>query len=261
MKCRKVLLSFDIEEFDFPRERGEEISVQDGVRVSREGAVKILDVLKKNDIKATFFTTGNFAKYAPEIIERMIKDGHEIAAHGVDHFMRKEKEIAEAKKILESFPGVKISGWRQPRMGAIRYEELEENGYMYDSSVNPAFIPGRYNNLKTPRKIFRIGKIIEVPASVSTPLRVPLFWLALHLFPLSLYKRLAWLALRRDGYFATYFHPWEFTDLSKFSIVPFYIQYNSGDKLLSRLDSLIKYLKKKGCEFERFSEFVTNRDE
>ena len=40
-----------------------------------------------------------------------------------------EKESAEAKKILESFPGVEVSGWRQTRMGAIKYEELEENGH------------------------------------------------------------------------------------------------------------------------------------
>ena len=97
----KVLLSFDIEEFDFPKERGEEISVEDGVKVSKIGAEKILKILKRQDVKATFFITGNFAKFAPEIVKQMVKDGHEVAAHGVNHFNPQKSDIKEAKQILE----------------------------------------------------------------------------------------------------------------------------------------------------------------
>ena len=86
-----ILLSFDTEEFDVPREHGVDFSLADGMKVSVEGTNRILDVLKDNDVKATFFCTGNFVREAPDTIQRIIREGHELACHGVDHW-RIEKD-------------------------------------------------------------------------------------------------------------------------------------------------------------------------
>ena len=56
-----ILLSFDTEEFDVPKEHGVEIPLEEQVRISTIGTNKILDCLKRNGIKATFFCTANFA--------------------------------------------------------------------------------------------------------------------------------------------------------------------------------------------------------
>lgn len=250
---KKALLSFDIEEFDFPRERGEKISLKEGVAVSKTGLERILKVLAETDVKATFFVTGNFAKTEPMMIRRMVREGHEIAAHGVDHFVQKKTDIKNAKKILEKITRRRIYGWRQPRMQKIDYDELRKNGYKYDSSVNPAFIPGRYNNSKISRKPFLVSGILEIPASVATIMRVPLFWLSLHLFPFSIYVLFAKMAARKTGYFVTYAHPWEFSDaLASFKIVPWYIKHNSGVKLEKRLTKLISSLKESDFEFTTY---------
>lgn len=45
----------------------------------------ILDLLKQENIKATFFVLGARAKYNPEIIKREYKEGHYIANHGYSH--------------------------------------------------------------------------------------------------------------------------------------------------------------------------------
>lgn len=255
---KKVLLSFDVEEFDMPRERGGDISLEEGVQVSAEGLEKILDLCKKMKVKATFFCTGNFAKNRPELIKRMVKDGHEVACHGVDHFKPERTDIENSKKIVEKVAGAKVFGYRQPRMQKINYKELVANGYEYDSSVNPAFIPGRYNHLDVPRKPFKKDGIIEVPTSVATFARVPLFWLALHLFPLKIYMAGVKMSLKKTGYFATYFHPWEFADLTYFDIVPSYIKHNSGDKLVFRLEYVIGELKKYGCDFVCYKDFANS---
>ena len=47
-----ILLSFDIEEFDVPREHGVNYSLEEGVKVSVEGTNIILDILKRNDVRA-----------------------------------------------------------------------------------------------------------------------------------------------------------------------------------------------------------------
>ncbi|MBR2588773.1 polysaccharide deacetylase family protein [Candidatus Saccharibacteria bacterium] len=258
---KQVLLSFDIEEFDFPREKGQQFSVEEGVKVSKVGAEKILKLLEKEHIKATFFVTGNFAKLAPQIIKKMIKDGHEVAAHGVDHFSPEKNDIKQAKLILKSITKKEVLGWRQPRMQKIDYEELSRHGYLYDSSVNPAFIPGRYNNANVSRIPYRTNQnsnsIIEIPASVVTFMRIPLFWLAFHNFPFWFYFTLAKMSMKKTGLLVTYFHPWEFTNLTKYDVVPWYIKRNSNDKLVKRLGKLIRKLKTENCDFVTFSEYAS----
>ena len=256
---RVVLLSFDVEEFDLPKEHGAEISLEEGIKVSTEGLERILEVLKKTGVKATFFCTGNYAKAKPELLKQIAKDGHEIACHGVDHFNPKKSDVCESKTIVEKMVGCKVAGYRQPRMQKIDYMELKRCGYKYDSSVNPAFIPGRYNNLKTPREPFTKEGVLEIPTSVATFVRVPLFWLALHLFPVSLYVRLAKMSLKKTGYFATYFHPWEFADLGAYKVVPKYIKYNSGIKLARRLEKTIRRLEK-NSSFATYSEYASSLD-
>ncbi len=251
---KQVLLSFDVEEFDLPREHGGVISVKRGAEVSSKGLVRVLDLLKSRGVKATFFTTVNFAKEQPELVQRIIDEGHELACHGVNHFGPRVGDAKKCKKYLEKEFGVEVVGWRQPRMFKMSYRELKQYEYIYDSSVNPAFIPGRYNNTKVPRKPYMKNGILEIPTSV-TGLRVPMFWLALHLFPSKIYCGLARKVLRDTGYFATYFHPWEFTNLSRFEKVPSYIKYNSGMELVRRLDKVISALKKEEGEFMTYVEF------
>ncbi len=254
-----VMLSFDVEEFDFPRERGEAFSLEEGIKVSKSGLDKVLKLLSEKGVRATFFCTGNFALAEAKLLQEMAKEGHEIACHGVDHFEVKETDAVESKQIVEKAVKVKVVGYRQPRMQKIDYGQLFSCGYRYDSSVNPAFIPGRYNNLKVSVKPFYRQKILEIPVSVATNLRMPMFWLALHLYPRRMYIEFAKRIVRKNGYFATYFHPWEFAEISKFKIVPWYIKKNSGDRLIRRLGDLIDALKKENYGFITYKEFYENK--
>ena len=56
---KTVLLSFDTEEFDVPREHGVPYSLEEGMKVSMEGTTLILDILQKYSIKGTFFKSFN----------------------------------------------------------------------------------------------------------------------------------------------------------------------------------------------------------
>lgn len=259
-KHQAVLISFDVEEFDLPREHGAEISLEEGVKVSSAGLERVLDLLARTNIKATFFITGNFATHRPDLVQKIVKYGHEVACHGVDHFDPKSTDPAISKQLVEKAAPQAIHGYRQPRMFKIGYSALATAGFEYDSSVNPAWIPGRYNNRNIPRRPFKKQGITELPVSVATGLRVPLFWLALHLFPAALYVKLAKTSLKETGYFATYFHPWEFSDeLKGYGAVPAYIKKNSGLKLISRLEKVILALQKSGYEFQTYHEFLESQ--
>lgn len=46
---------------------------------------KILDVLRENNVRAIFFITGDYLKREPELVRRMIEEGHEVGNHTVSH--------------------------------------------------------------------------------------------------------------------------------------------------------------------------------
>jgi len=252
-----ILLSFDTEEFDVPKEHGVDFSLEDGMAVSVVGTTRILDILKENGVKATFFCTSNFVKNAPEIMKRIAGEGHEIACHGCDHWTPKASDVRESKEIIENLMGRECRGYRQPRMFPVSDSEIEACGYRYNSSLNPAFIPGKYIHLASPRTCFMKGKVLQIPASVTPLVRFPLFWLSLHNLPERIYHKLVLRTLEHDGYFVTYFHPWEFIDLKKPQYkMPFVSKNHSGLEMCGRLDRFVKMLISKGENFITFSEFT-----
>ncbi|GAV22669.1 polysaccharide deacetylase family sporulation protein PdaB [Carboxydothermus pertinax] len=58
----------------------------------------ILKTLKEEDIKATFFLSGPWAKQHPEIVQEIVKDGHEIGSHGHRHINYTSLSPEEIKK-------------------------------------------------------------------------------------------------------------------------------------------------------------------
>ena len=257
---KRVCLSFDFEECDLPREGGVDFPIEEGMKVSVEGAHAVLDVLARHGVKATFFCTLNFAERAPDVMRRIVADGHEVAAHGVDHFHQVPDDPWLCKAGIERLhPEVTVVGYRQPRMFPVDDAALKAHGFAYNSSLNPAFVPGRYMHLTTPRTRFVKDGLLQVPASVTPWIRFPLFWLALHLLPERLYLALVRRTLRHDGTFVTYFHPWEFSSLSErareLKISPL-IRRNLGKPMVGRLDRLVAALKADGAEFRPIRDFI-----
>ena len=59
---------------------------------------KILEVLKQNDVKATFFITGHYLNSSPELVKQMIDEGHIIGNHTADHICMPESSEEEIKE-------------------------------------------------------------------------------------------------------------------------------------------------------------------
>jgi len=237
-------LSFDIEEFDFPIERGHNICEEEQFNISREGLDYIISTLKERDIKATFYITANFAEHNTDLIDKIVENGHEIASHDYYHSMVARSQAPESKLLLEKISKQTIYGYRAPRLSSESSSSLFDAGYKYNSSVNPTWIPGRYNNLKSPRAPYYEDNLLIYPVSVAYPIRIPLFWLSLHLFPFTVYKILARTALKHDNNIHLYFHPWEFSDgiRNRQYGIPSYISKTSGHLLRKRFEQLLNWL-------------------
>lgn len=258
-----ILLSFDIEEFDTPLEHGCQLPFEEQMNISKEGTSQILKILREHQAKATFFCTANFAQHAPELIREMLKDGHEVASHGFYHTTFEVADLKKSKEALEEMIQQPVTGYRMARMMPVEEKEIYNAGYKYNSSLNPTFIPGRYNNLGKPRTYFYKENVLQIPASVTPFFRFPLFWLSYHNLPARVYRWLASWTLRKDKYIVIYFHPWEFTNLGerKELNLPFIITNQSGEGMIKRLGNFIDYFHKKGQSFTTFTHFIQERVE
>lgn len=97
---------------------------------------EILEVLRENDAKATFFILGVNGKRYPKILEKIHEEGHQIANHSYNHPNLKKLPMSDVKKELEStnkiITGVtnkKVVYFRPPygALGKAQKEELKKN--------------------------------------------------------------------------------------------------------------------------------------
>ncbi|MET8981173.1 glycosyltransferase [Streptomyces sp. NPDC004539] len=82
---------------------------------------KVLDVLKKHHAHAVFFVTGTMASRYPELVERMVREGHEIGLHTFNHpdlsYQSKKRvdwELTQNQLALVGAAGVRTSLFRPP---------------------------------------------------------------------------------------------------------------------------------------------------
>ncbi|QQL51170.1 polysaccharide deacetylase family protein [Mucilaginibacter ginkgonis] len=253
-----ILLSFDIEEFDMPLEYNRQISFEKQLDVSTEGTYKILNILKNHSVKATFYCTANYAMHKPDVINAILEGGHEVASHGYYHSDFKPEHLLQSKLKLEEITQNPVIGYRMARMMPVDEREIEKAGYIYNSSINPTWLPGRYNNFSKPRTWFKFHNVLQLPSSVSPLVRFPLFWLSFHNLPMGLLKFLCKTTHKKDGYLSLYFHPWEFTDLDKPDEYNFpgYVVKNTGEAFVKRIDDFIAWAKSMVYGFQRTDDFV-----
>jgi peptidoglycan/xylan/chitin deacetylase (PgdA/CDA1 family) len=253
---KKILLTFDVEEFDLPEEYNIQVEKEEQLAISTQGLDKILALLRKHQVVATFFTTAYYAENNPCRMRKLIQEGHEVASHLYYHSDYDPGHLLASKLKIEEITGCRVAGFRSPRLRPMEPGLIKKAGYRYDSSLNPTYLPGRYNNLSKPRTLFENTEdgYWVLPFSVSPWLRFPLFWLSFKNLNFHLYTWLCERTLGKDNYLHLYFHPWEFTSLDKFPI-PRYIKAKSGHKLVRHLDLLIQRLKRKGS-FSTISDFL-----
>jgi len=179
----KNILTFDIEEwFHANYEEGMHLR-EFGKSHFRDNMDKILKLCEKNNCKATFFTLGCIAENYPDIVKRIVAEGHEVASHGYSHQLAYTQSLEEFKadvsksiKIIEDVIGVKVRGFRAPSWSIVRKNinyltALEELGLTFDASIFPVQnflygIPDINRDIHRPEVDGRKLNLWEIPTSV-----------------------------------------------------------------------------------------------
>ena len=195
-------------------------------RVERNVDV-ILGLLDEADARATFFTLGWIAERYPQVVRRIVDNGHELASHGYGHQRASDltpeqfrDDITRAKCILEDLGGVAVRGYRAPSFSINHtnwwaVEELEQAGYEYSSSIYPVR-HDHYGMPDAPRFPHRPNGeagILELPPTTVALLGRNLPAAGGGWFRLLPYEVSRWMLRRVNAQDQApcmfYFHPWE----------------------------------------------------
>ncbi|MGM3216481.1 polysaccharide deacetylase family protein [Pseudomonas sp. PhalM4] len=108
------------------------------------GMPRLLDVLERCEVAATFFIPAHTASSYPNLVKRIVDGGHEVACHGYLHEspvgleLEEERQLlARSMEVLESVSGIRPIGYRSPAwdLSDNTISLLEEFGLIYDSSL------------------------------------------------------------------------------------------------------------------------------
>ena len=269
---KKIILTFDLE-FWYNSEFLKKYLPNNQERLKDyvpEAIFPLLELLKKFNIKATFFVLGKVAEKYPEIIKKISSEGHEIASHGYSHRTLNsldqeefEKEIRLSVELLEKITGKKPIGFRAPDFTLSNktkwvLEILGKYGFKYDSSIFP-FKTQLYGSLKAPLGIYKISKenvfevdnnskITEFPLAVykKAKIRIPVgggFYF--RFIPFLLYK-IFLKSVQKERPIVLYIHPHELYNFIPDIKAPFWkikLKYWKVNKSLEKLERLLRSFK------------------
>ncbi len=185
---------------------------------------KILRLLSKHKVTATFFTLGWIAEKVPDLIKEIEADGHEIATHGYSHKLLTKmnpeefnKDLQKALVTIGSIVNNPVLGFRAPSFTITKNTSwalpiLKESGIHYDSSIYPIGFHPDYGIVNSKLDIHQLDGITEVPLSVAEILgkKIPCSGGAyFRLFPYYIFKKLIEICNGQGRKVVFYIHPWE----------------------------------------------------
>lgn len=110
---------------------------------------RVLDLLDRHDVSATFFVLGWLAEHQPRVVRAIADRGHEIACHSYAHQLIYQmtpaafrEDTRRAVIAIENASGRKPEAYRAPSYSITReclwaLDTLAEMGFKYDSSIYP----------------------------------------------------------------------------------------------------------------------------
>ncbi len=189
---------------------------------------RILELLDRHGVKATFFVLGWVARNHPELVLEIHRCGHEIGSHGYWHRLIYDqspeefrRDLQQSRDVLTDIIGERITAYRAPSFSITKQsvwalEILVEEGFLYDSSIFPTH-HDRYGIPDAQPRIHQIttaaGPLWEFPPSIAKfgRLNVPVSgggYFRLYPLPWTVYC-LDRVNRTTGQPFMFYVHPWE----------------------------------------------------
>ncbi|MFQ5876923.1 MAG: polysaccharide deacetylase [Acidobacteriota bacterium] len=116
----------------------------------RQGLKKILSLLRKHEVRATFFVPSWVARKHPDAVRAIVEGGHEIGAHGVLHVPpssldpgEEERRLRDSIEVLKRIAGRRPVGYRAPAwsISGSTLDLVAREEFLYSSNLMDSDLP------------------------------------------------------------------------------------------------------------------------
>jgi polysaccharide deacetylase family protein (PEP-CTERM system associated) len=141
---------------------------------------RLLDLLDRVGVRATFFVLGYVADRHPQLVERIWKAGHEIGSHGYLHervysltVATFEADLDRSLRAIAACGAPAVVGFRAPEWSINdrslwALPVLARRGFHFDSSMAPMRVVGNPSYPRAPhQRETAAGAIVECPPAVA----------------------------------------------------------------------------------------------
>ena len=129
---------------------------------------KILDVLKAHHVPAAFFLVGNYVERNPELVKRMISEGHIVGNHTMHHYdmsrikeqANSEKELTDLESLYKEVTGQEMEKYYRPPQGIYSRENLQQARDLGYKTVFWSLAYADWDNKAQPSREHAMSKLL-----------------------------------------------------------------------------------------------------
>ena len=129
---------------------------------------KILDVLKAHHVPAAFFLVGNYVERNPELVKRMISEGHTVGNHTMHHYDMSrikeqanfEKELTDLESLYKEVTGQEMEKYYRPPQGIYSRENLQQARDLGYKTVFWSLAYADWDNKAQPTREHAMSKLL-----------------------------------------------------------------------------------------------------
>ena len=236
-----------LEGYGFERPEDDGLALRTGVR-------RALKLFEQVGARATFFLIAGEAEGQPEVVDEIVRQGHEVGSHSMTHGLpfaqlseeRSRIEIDESRQLLARLAGEQVVGFRAPSWDADPdlCARLVRAGYRYDASAYPSILlpllrreiasrspggdlrtrSGLWDGVFGPTGVHRrptaAGPIWEVPVGTTPLARLPYYHTLRYVLPDRAFRTIGAWARSRRGPVTYQFHAVDFLDTRQDALDP-----------------------------------------
>jgi len=182
---------------------------------------KALAFCREFSAEVTWFCLADQARRHPHLIRLMVDEGHHVALHGLTHRRATSMDRAgfrtflkDSRAIVEDISGTSVRGFRAPEWSLrgpaeAYWEEIRDQGFLYDSSLAPLAFMGSTHRCREARLLAEGFWEMPPPVAGLGPFTVPLWGWGARVLPERLLRRKYEAIARRGSGTPLILHPWE----------------------------------------------------